>query len=278
MKWAALLCIATIVLFSCGKEKSIEGALKSSDSLLVKMESHVGTYSISYTYGYDDSRRLISQDFSEVLPGTSSNEQIAIRRDAQGVILQVIHKSDSLSANGLDSLVYNVNYDASNSRYSSGVARFTLSGNDVSDSIAYTYNGSGKVALAEEFIGNAALGGYAEYQKTEYGYDGSGNVNDVKTSKYDTTSSAYIVVSESAYEYDNNVNPLDLGSEAALVNNIALFSSHNITKRTTTYPSDPTRNEIYTIVYTYNSENKPASAVGTYSGLGVSAPVSYTYQ
>src|SRR5579875_848858 len=117
-----IFCALATLFISCKKEKSYEGGALSSDSLLVKTVAQAGTDSIVYTYGYDASRRLISRNYVYAVQGTNDNEQLTIRRNSQGIILQLIKKSDSLKAQGLDSLVYNVHYDAGKGRYTSQVA------------------------------------------------------------------------------------------------------------------------------------------------------------
>ena len=289
MKLTAFLCLAMVLLFSCSKEKSFEGETTnnngSTDSLLVRMVQKAGPDSITYSYAYDASRRLISQTYFSSLQGVTNNEQITVKRSAQGVIQQVIQNGDLFSVNGINNLVFNVHYDASTSRYTSKVFTFQDAGITVIDSIVYTYNGAGKIIRAEDFYGAPQYNQFTEGGKTEFTYSGS-NINNAKTFDYDTTTGAYHLSYEQTFEYDANVNPLSLGVEAIVLsyptyftnNHAALFAVNNITKDTYTDYDNSANNDVISFIYMYNTLKKPDLGTGTYKGNRGSYAITYYYQ
>lgn len=258
--------IISVLFASCSKEKSFEGSntipgpVNPGDSLLAKMViggAQSGfSDSIVYQYGYDASRRLINVNYSDNTQGSLYSEQNRFVRDSKGIVLQYIFKSDSLSANGLDSLVYNMNYNNSSSHYNFALASFSISGYNVRDSMVFSYDGSGRINVKEEFYD--AGSGYISQNKVMYSYDGSNNLVDEQ--QYSTDSNGiYVLLRETQYQYDLKVNPLKLGIEGYLMNEETSVSQNNIISSTLTDNSNPANNNNSTFTLTYNPQNKPVS-------------------
>lgn len=272
---------ATIFLFSCTKEKSVEnggivpGSTGAKDSLLVKTVIAAGDSTVNL-YGYDAARRLISINSTSTSQGSVYNDQTTLRRNSNGIVVQTIQKSDSLRAQGFDSLVYNVIYNASKSRYVGKVATFTISGFTVKDSIGYSYDASGKLVGTQEFVTNGLVP-YVNVGKEDISYDASGNIADVKNYAIDPNSGTSTVASDETFQYDTRVNPLMLGNEAFLVDIPELLSPFNVLSDNFTVYTTPLYNEVTSFAYVYNSVDKPNAALVSFSSGGA-APMRYYYQ
>jgi hypothetical protein len=286
-KYLSLIALSVLVLASCSKEKSFEdpnatpgsggGTNVPKDSLLTRMVVDYGGGDSDVTvYGYDASRRFTSYALATESQGATFHKEIYERRNAQGIVTQTIQKDDSLRlAYGVDSLVYNVNYNAATARYTSKVAALTISGFSLKDSIAYTYDASGKLVTKEDFLsGNGSP--YAPQQKSNFAYDASGNLNDVKFSAMSGTS--YVLVYEDGYQFDANVNPLKmLGVESILIDLPELYSVHNVNKDTFVDFLDNSFNDITGFNFQYTTQSKPASAIVSFQSGG-GGVATYYYQ
>lgn len=261
-----------LFLFSCKKEKSLEDGTIPGSTLVKVVTKVSDTDSTTTTYGYDGSKRYVSQTVN----GDDylfNGDNVKLTRNDQGVIQKIEVKEQPSG----DNVVYKVNYNTSSKQYISKTATFTSSGITYKDSTAYTYNTSGKIIQEIYYLNDGASGGYVESEKFEYSYDGSGNMVQMKDSYYNKTTGKYEPVSEVSFEYDSKINPINLGSEAILINELLSTSSHNVTKITIKNLLDPTYNETISFNYTYNATNKPVSAQVTFSSLGVPIPVYYYY-
>jgi YD repeat-containing protein len=274
MKMRILSGIAflSLFLFSCQKEKSLEDGSAPGSTLLRVVTKVSDTDSTITSYGYDGSRRYLSQNVNGDDYLFNGNN-VRLTRNDQGVI-QKMEVTEQPSG---DNVVYNVNYDASNKTYTSKTSTFTSSGTTYKDSTAYIYNTSGKIIEEVYFLSDGSSGGYVEVEKFEYNYDGTGSLILVKDSYYDETTGDYVAVSEVGFEYDSKVNPINLGAEAILVNELIANSAHNVTKVTINNILDPTYNETIDFDYTYNAIDKPVSASVTFSSIGIPVPVYYYY-
>jgi len=114
--------------------------------------------------------------------------------------------------------------------------------------------------------------------KAEYTYDGNGNVTKEKNYGFNTGSNSYEAYDESVYEFDNKINPMFLGNEGFVLGDIITYSPNNQTKKTYTDLTDPTQNNVANSVYTYNSNNKPASVTQTEQGFPFPFITTYYYK
>jgi hypothetical protein len=284
-----LFAFVTIILVSCKKEKSAEpgsgGGSGSAANLLMRQVTKVGNDSSVVVYTYDNSKRLISAKSTGVSGTNSYQTERKLIRNSQGIIQKYVD-IDAEYYNpliGADSIFYKVNYNAGSSRYTSKVLTITFGTNLFRDSIAYTYNTSGKIIKQEEFLDDGIGGGYMEYIKEEYTYDGAGNISVAQTSEFDDVSGTYNASYQLRYEYDNKANPLNLGNDAFIygdpVNGDPSLASKNNATKVTYVDNDPSvGDEIYTFAYTYNAADKPISATQTLQSGGTPATVSYYYK
>lgn len=279
------LAIMMLCFYACKKERSFDpdggGSTGggTAGTLLTKAVTQLGDDdSLSVFYGYDNQKRLISYRYDGVVDGDIFNGESKLVRNTQGIVQNVVVKSSDLSGLGIDSMLYAVRYNTGSARYTSSVLTIDDAGFIIKDSTAYSYNAAGKLSQAEEFLDDGVSGGYAKLSKTEYSYDAAGNVIKVKNYGYNESTGLYEAYDEDVYQYDTKVNPLILGNEAFLLGDPLLASPNNVTKDIYTDLQDASYNDVVTNVYTYNSNNKPATATITYQSEGVPYPVVYTYK
>jgi hypothetical protein len=184
-------------------------------------------------------------------------DQETIVRDSRGIIQRIIFKDEQLIQSGVDSFLINVHYDEGLSRYTSRVATIDYGFEIWRDSVIFSYDANGKMVTASGFSDNGT-GTYHTGGKIDYTYAGN---NMATATVFSYNSGAYEEDFTLTNEYDTKTSPLILGNEAFVIDYQGLgayYSANNATKQTATYPSDPT--ETYTLTYTYNSTNLPATS------------------
>ncbi len=279
-----LATTATLLLFSCSKEKSIDttdpdgpggGGGGNSSGLLVKTAIQLGQNDSSITnYAYDAQNRLVRLWLSGNQNVMSDPGEIIIVRNSQGAI-QSFTVNDAPGSS--ENMVYTVYYDGGSGRYTAKVSTEDVSGTLYRDSLVYNYNGAGQIS---EEIYYVSIDGspYADWAKNEFIYNGSGNLTEYKGYFLDVNTINYVQASHILVEYDNKTNPLVLGAEGILLDQINFVSPNNVTKATVTDLEDPSNNEVATYAYVYNDKNKPATATITFQSVGLPIPITFYYQ
>lgn len=275
----ATLSVATILLFSCEKERDFASKQNSSADAtgmrLVKMVTKHGTDSAVHIYSYSSSGKLVDMTTTGTDQGDVLFNQETIVRNSQGIIQTIIFKDEQLIQSGVDSFLINVHYDENLSRYTSRVATIDYGFATWRDSVIFSYDANGKMVTASNFTDNGT-GTYQTGGKLEYTYAG----NNMATAKvFSYNSGVYEEDFTLTNEYDTKTSPLILGNEAILIDYQgvgAYYSSNNCTKQTATYPVDPT--ETNTITYTYNSTNLPATSTAQVQPGNDTYSSTYFYQ
>jgi hypothetical protein len=284
MKKQLVIFVSIIfILTSCQKEVDFAtggsgGGGGTTNQKLVRIGTRSGTDTTTTDYGYNSAGKLIRQLVSGNAAGTSFFIEIKLNRNTAGIITNIVIKSDQFVTVGLDSIVTKVNYNNGTSRYTSSVTAITLFGFTVKDSSAYTYDGSGKIIQEESFTSDPLTGIYQKSSKDVYTYLANGNPGNQKSYDWDNVTSAYILSEEYTNEYDTKVSPLQMGVEAIFLGNLIASATNNPTKIIYTDATDPSNNETTTVVYTYNTANKPAKATSTLSPGGTVDVATYIYQ
>ena len=275
MKKIFILTLLSILVYACGKEKSVDttdpnsGGGNTNSSVLVKTAIKVGGDSAVNTYGYDNQKRFASQQFSGTINVMEDYGQLRVTRNAQGAIERILTVEDGSG----DQTEYRVYYDANAKRYLSKTSSATFQGMTIKDSTVYSYNAAGQIAQELYYINEGS--GYMDFAKTEYTY-ASGNLTNAKY-YYRNASNTYQQSALIAYEYDSKTAALNLGAEAILLEQVTFVSANNITKLSFTDLEDPTENEVVTFAYTYNSANRPTAASIIIQSVGVPIPMTYFY-
>ena len=278
-----LATTATLLLFSCSKEKSIDttdpdgpgGGGGNSSGLLVKTAIQLGQNDSSITnYGYDAQNRLVRFWLSGNQNVLNDPGEIVIVRNSQGAIQSFTVKDAPGSS---DNMVYTVYYDGGSGRYTAKVSTEDVSGTLYRDSLVYNYNSAGQIS---EEIYYVSIDGspYADWAKNEFLYSGNGNLTEYKGYFLEVNTMSYVQASHILVEYDNKTNPLVLGAEGILLDQINFVSPNNVTKATVTDLEDPDNNEVADYAYVYNDKNKPATATITFQSVGLPIPITFHYQ
>lgn len=272
-----LTALITLAFASCTKEKSFEdetgmgpGGDNSDGALLTRIVIQMGSDSATTSFGYDAGNRLVTETNKGDLSIVSGDSVQRATRDAQGIIQTIALYPDRFSNDHID---YTLRYDAAAKRYT---AKLTFDGNgNVEDSIAYTYDGSGRITAQEAFVNFG--GGFEPIGKETIEYDANGNVRQVTTAEYEAGTLKN--TAEMVMEYDSKVNPLKLGVDAIILDRQQFFGNNNVTRITIQDLDDPTLSREITLTYTYNASNKPLTAAISIAGAGgTTIPVRFRYQ
>jgi len=269
-----LLILVTMVLFSCQKEIDFAsaggGSGGTTDVLLQKLVSRSGSDSSTLEFGYNSSKKLMTLNTTDVTSGTTSLTRERVERNSQGIIQKLIVKDDQYQQLGLDSVVTVMEY--SSGRYVSKVTTIDLGIVVFKDSVVLIYDGGGNV-VTERIYDDLATGNYEENAKIDYTYSGS-NIATIKQYSYDGSTYS-LVVTYSYDEYDNKVSPMNIGFEAFVFDSPAMYSSNNPTKSSI---ADSGSSQTFVTSYTYNSANKPLTAMSAIQPGNSTATGTYYYQ
>ena len=270
---STLLILVASILFSCQKEIDFAntngGSGGTTDALLQKLVSRSGSDSSTLEFGYNTSKKLMTLNTIDVTSGTTSLTRERVERNSQGIIQRLIIKDDQYQQLGLDSVETVMEY--SSGRYISKVTTIDLGIVVFSDSVALIYDAGGKV-VTEKIYDDLATGNYEENSKIDYTYSGN-NIVTIKQYSYDGSTYS-LVVTYSYDEYDNKVSPMNIGFEAFVFDSPAMFSFNNPTKSSI---SDTGSSETFTTTYTYNSANKPLTAMSAIQPGNSTATATYYY-
>jgi len=276
-----LSAICSIILFSCQKEAGFSNSSNSSGggsgTRLAKVVQKQGADSVVIEYTYDGSGRLTQEKITGMSAGIDVSNTLKIIRNSSGIITQTIQINAQFQQLGIANVTTNYHYNTSTNKYTSSVFSLTLSGFSTSDSTLYTYDAAGKIIkgdLYQTITGQP----YELSFKEEYSYSAAGNLDMIKESSYDPGTSSFDQVASIAYTFDNKVNPLKLGTDGVAILRVSSYGPNNATKSEFTDLSDPTNNQTSNIVYTYNSNNMPATATMTDTPGGAISTVIYYYQ
>lgn len=261
----------TLGLTACQKEGSFENPNGSAGSgggttsgLLTRLVYAAGADSIAMDFGYDGANRLISLSTTSTQDG---NQVVKLYRNSSGILTRYTTKSDELTGLGLDSLVTDVSYDASRSKYAYSRSSITLNGVTIVDSTAFEYNSANNLVTKKSYAkGGPAL--YTIYAKTEYAYTGS-NVVTEKNFSPGATADSWDPEYTYTYTYDDKTNPLKFGPEGLIaltdftLASAPYGSASNATKTDFVDHTDNNNNFSFTTAYTYSSSNKPSAGTAT---------------
>lgn len=274
-----LFCISIIsglLLFSCKKSENGTPSIPPPpvpSNLLVKIVSKSGSDSVITEYTYDANKRLVFEKKTSVTSGTLGYDNLKISRDNTGMISSIVEKADYLFNSGIDSLL--TFFNSFSGRYLYSVMVFHQGAVAVRDSVWYTYDGNGRHFRDQHFqfiSGNPS----PQIFRQEYIYSSSGNIDSVK--QYDYNAGVYTLSYISAYNYDSKTNPLQLNNDAILLYHFSLLGTNNATKEEAIFIGNPSYNNSSTGVYTYRSDNRPATATRSLSPSGKIFNDTYFYQ
>lgn len=285
MKRILIATALSVLFFSCTKEKSVDttdpdapgggGGGNPGQGLLARTVINLGTDSTVNAFTYDAQNRLVRHVVSGQVDLFTEEGEVKLVRNAQGIITSIVTKEQPGSAT--DSFVYKINYDAAGKRYHSKVSSDIFQGVVMVDSTAYTYNTAGRIS-AETLYFSIDGSAFAPLEKFEYTYNTAGNLVGGRISFLNPDNGDLEQEGEMVLEYDNKINPLNLGMEAILMDQILHTSANNVIRYQFTSFADPNDNNAMTFAYVYKADNKPESVVITTESVGVPLPMIFRYQ
>jgi hypothetical protein len=277
------LVLVSIVLWSCQKE--IDGRVAEvtpppvgpgvpAGVLVDRTVTLYGTDSITVRYFYDSQKRLIEKEVtsSDATVITLNDKLI---RDGQGIIRQIIEKTSEYRLIGIDSVIWDVQYNPTTQRYT-GRSTNPVSYHHFRDTTVFIYDASGKVTQVETSTYTAATG-FTPYEKYTLAYDAAGNTAESKF-YFVYTAPQYDWTFTYTYTYDmTKTNVLDFGIENILFepwNGI----QKNMLVRQKMEHSDAQYNMQADFTTTYNSSNHPVSAVLSLQPVAAPQTIKFYYR
>jgi len=279
--FSVLATCTALLLFSCSKEKSIDTTDPNGPGngggggagLLVKTAIQLGQNDSSITnYAYDAQNRLIRLWLSGNQNVLNDPGEVVILRNGSGAIERFTVRDEP---GGSGSMVYTVY--STGGRYTAKVSQEVANNTTYRDSLVYNYNGAGQISEEVYYV---SIDGspFVDWAKNEFVYSGNGNLTEYKGYFLDVNTMNYVQASHILVEYDDKTNPLVMGTEGILLDQINFVSPNNVTRATVTDLEDPSNNEVATYTYVYDNNNKPATASITFQSVGLPIPITFHYQ
>jgi hypothetical protein len=273
--------VGVIIFSSCQKEIDPKILNKVSinpcvSDLLVKIVSRTGKDSVIYTFEYDGAKRNTRQANTSFTQQGSISSDRKIIRDPQGIIEQLVTKSD----NTTDSDVVNVFHDPATGRYTYTKQKWYPYGLLSQDSIVFIYGPTGKIVEEDVYLDHFTNGAYYTLDaRYEYIYDVAGNITMEKNYSWDQTTNTMEFEGTYEFNYDNKNNAQRFDTwEAFVLYDPESVSAHNRTLTKATNIKFPIYDATYASQYTYNSCDKPATAIHIQNPGNIISNVSYYYR
>lgn len=248
----------------------------SNGSLLVKNVTIANTDTTVTTYEYNTSKQLTKMNETFNSGGTTSNITYKLMRDNDGKVVQVVLGNPKSNTSVFtDSVVQSIHYPAGSLNFDYKLFSFRLGALNITDSTAFTYT-NGRVTNIFDYR-NKPGSVYTLAGKVEYTYDLSGNMSIAKIYSYSTiTANDTLTVT---LFYDDKKATLQLGNEAHLLGIGQLTAKNNIIKAVSVSADGKTTDtSTSTVIYQYNANNFPVSAVITQNPGGIISKATYYYQ
>jgi hypothetical protein len=212
--------------------------------------------------------------------GLVTDSRTDITRENNGNIKKMINSP--MGGGGLvDSTVSYVSYQPGTSKiiYVKNINYYQLIG-AMSDSIAITYNASGKISEKETFFENIITGGYGKAFKSVFTYDAQGNLLTNVTSAPDPVTGIYAPVITITNTYDSHLAPATFGDDAYVVRGLSeeSVSPNHLIKKVQT--GGGTNVNLTMSQFQFNTSDRPTSEVISFTPVppGYTLKVSYFYQ
>lgn len=267
----------SLVITACQKEVEAELAEPQPVPPQARLEGIVykqsATDSSVTDLLYDAAGRFVGFDApdGDLLLGGYVGSRIV--RDANGFIQSYTVRD--VTATGQEETNYRVVYDAARRQYAYRISETSFNGIPLRDSTVFDY-ASGRLNASRFLIREPQSGISDTLGKYEFTYDGTGNLNKVRTLVADSLSSNLNPIADLLLTYDTRVNPLPLGSEGVVLDQLFFVSPANFTQvavqdlRT----ASPVEN-VFQLTYTYRTDGRPEAAV--VQGDGVSFEIRFRY-
>jgi len=279
----AFFAITAIILSSCQKEvdsvidNSRTGST-ASDVLLVKTVQKTASDSLVTTYSYNSAKKIINMKIVGTDQGAPKNTEYRYYRNASGIVTHYSIIDIDLIGSGIDSLIVNVHYNSSSSRYTSYVLNLNMAGFILLDSSNFVYDASGRI-VGESLYESPSGSGNDYYLSgtTVYTY-ASGNIGQLDIHDLDQSGAETFSASTSNILYDSKINPIQTGNEGFALGHPEWASLNNIISEKLSDSNGSVDDETVATTYTYNSGNRPATSSATELPDNIVVTTSYFYQ
>ena len=260
-----------------------------SKNLLAKTVLTSGSGVTTKIYQYDAQNRLAWYSNTSTEPGYFEDTS-KIVWDASGHIAQIIYSSDTSTFRfpdpKVDSVVYNVFYDAAASKYTYKLTQYTMFPNTAyaakfKDSAVYTYDAQSHISQVNDYYFDyKTTKTYVKWATYDYTYNDKGDLTNWKTTYYNIDNNNTNYPFEKVYTYEEKgVNVLSLGNDAIVIGIPENYGAHAPKTITGTYPLNPEYNSTLTFNYNYNTLYRPLSAAITDAAdNNAKSTMVYTYQ
>ena len=252
-----------------------------SKNLLAKTTLTTTAGVTTQTFRYDAQNRLVWYGNTSTVPGYFEDTS-KIVWDANGHISKIIYSSDTsrkFPDPKLDSVVYNVFYDAAASKYTYKLVKYKAFTTSFKDSIVYGYDGTRISKEEMYYFDYGKTNTYIKYGLSTYAYNADGDLNDQKTTYYNVDNSNTDYSYELAFTYnDKGVNLLNLGNEAILIGLPDYYSGHILRTAGGSYPQSPQFNSNYSFTYKFNTKYRPLTADVSDAVSNTKGTMAYSYQ
>jgi hypothetical protein len=230
-------------------------------------------------YQYDAQKKLVWYSNTST-KAVYFEDTSKIVRDANGLITQIIYRSDTsrkYNDPALDSVVFNVFSNAG--KYTHKISQYKLYRFIFKDSTFYTYDAQNRIIKEESFYYDyIATKMYQPASKSDYTYDAAGNLTK-QSSIFYKVDGINDYPYELSYTYDDKgVSLLNLGNEAIVIGMQQNFATKVPKTMVSTYP-ESVYNRNLTYAYTYNTKYYPLKADITDAANGnAKSTLTFTYQ
>ena len=255
-----------------------------SKNLLAKTVFTSGSNVATKIFQYDAQNRLAWYSNTSTEPGYFEDTS-RIVWDAGGHVAQIIYSSDTTKLRfpdpKVDSVVYNIFYDAAASKYTYKLTQYTMFTTKYKDSMAYSYDANSHITQANDYYFDfKTTKTYIKWATYDYAYNDQGDLTNWKTTYVNIDNNNTSYPFEKIYTYeDKGVNVLNLGNNAIVIGIPEYYSGRVPKTMVLTAPLDPQYNESLTYAYTYNTLYRPLKAdITDAANSNAKSSMVYTYQ
>lgn len=225
---------------------------------------------------YDAVGRWIGNRTNADDPVLNDYTRTRASRNPAGIIYRYVTFAKD-AANRGDSSVYRVLYNGERRRYTAKIRVHNETGAPM-DSTFYVYDASNRIQQARLFMQAAPNLPYQELARAEFSYDGSGDLVSLRSLVVDPQlGPGFVPTSLSTFAFDDKVNPLNLGMEALVLDQIFFISPNNIIRIVTKdlrHANAP--EDTVAFQYAYHPSNRPRS--GQLRGGALPVPMYFRYR
>lgn len=234
----------------------------SGSNLLDKIVALTTTDTLTYSYTYDNTKRLIKVTQVGVSSRDKIDETEFYIRDNAGKLIQhttISYSATSTLPSKYDTIYAKIHYPQGSSNFDYVIHLANNGGGYTTDSVLYTYTNN-KISQYKNFstsLTSAAIPFYS----VDIAYDALGNVTLAKYYSFLNSSTPTLSL-ETSYTYDSKVSPLIYGNESFIALGEYYAGPNNFLSLTVLDKVGTASALTVTYNRAYNSNNLPSTANG----------------